>query len=51
MAIAIKAMYENGGFSGRCDAFINENGKDQIEFEIPNEYGDNGDRYRFVLPM
>lgn len=37
IAIAIKAMYENGGFSGRCDAFMNEKGKDQIEFDRPNE--------------
>lgn len=37
IAIAIKAMYENGGFSGRCEAFMNENGKDQIEFERPKE--------------
>jgi hypothetical protein len=31
--MAIKAMYENGGFSARCAAFMNENGSDQIEFD------------------
>jgi hypothetical protein len=29
-------MYENGGFSGLCDAFINEYGKDHNEFDNPN---------------
>jgi hypothetical protein len=45
MAIAMSAMYENGGFSGLCVAFIKENGNDQIEFDNPNAlYGDNGER-------
>lgn len=29
MAIAINAIYENGGFSGRCVVLTNENGNDQ----------------------
>lgn len=51
MAMAMSAIQEKGGFSGRCDAFINENGKDHIEFERPNEYGDNGEIYRFVFAI
>ncbi len=51
MAMAMRAMQEKGGFSGRCDAFINENGNDQIEFERPNEYGESGERYRFEFVM
>jgi hypothetical protein len=47
--MAISAMYENGGFSGLCVAFMNENGSDQMEFDSPNEYGESGDRYRFLF--
>lgn len=44
-------MYENGGFSGRCDDFINEIGKDHKAFGNPvnEDAGDpNGKKRLFA---
>lgn len=49
IAIAMSAMQENGGFSGRCDAFMKENGSDQIELDKPKAYGDMDEKYRLLL--